>query len=78
MPQSLLATMMRIGSSCLGRDDHTRQVAKSPSADPASPPWTMVIPVQPFFRCAIAVPIAMEYWTSIGLEIGHMFQSRTA
>ncbi len=55
-----------------------RQVAKSPSAEPASPPWTMVMPVQPALRCAIAVPIATEYCTSMGLEIGHMFHSRTA
>ena len=76
IPQPLLATMMRIGSSCPGRDDQIRQDAKSASAEPASPPWTMVIPVQPGFLWAMAVPGAIENCTSIGLETGHIFHSR--
>ena len=73
MPYWLFVTRMRIGSSCPLRELHTRQVAKSPSAVPASPPVTMVMPFEPVARCAIAVPGAIEYWTSIGDDTGATF-----
>src|SRR5713226_4492323 len=76
MPHLLLVTTMRIGSGLAGRDDHTRQVEKSPSAVPASPPVTMVIPRPPARFWAMAVPGAIEYCTSMGLETGTTFHSR--
>ena len=76
MPHLLLVTTINIGSGLAGRDAHTRQVAKSPSAVPASPPVTMVIPRPPARFWAMAVPGAIEYCTSIGLETGTTFQSR--
>jgi hypothetical protein len=76
MPQPLLVTSIRIGSSALGRLDQTRQVAKSPSAVPASPPWTMVMPWLLARFWAIAVPGAMENWTSMGEVMGTTFQAR--
>ena len=76
MPHWLLVTMIRIGSSLPGRELHTRQVAKSPSAVPASPPVTMVMPSPPWRFCASAVPGAIAYCTSIGLVTGTMFHFR--
>ena len=69
-------TQIKIGSSLPGRVDHTRQLAKSPSAVPASPPVTIVIPSPPKRFCAIAVPGAIAYWTSIGELTGVTFHSR--
>ena len=58
---------INIGSSKPGRAAQMRQLAKSPSAVPASPPCTIVIPspgppseTRARF-CAIAVPMAIEY-----------------
>ncbi len=76
MPYWLLVTMIRIGSSLPGRELQMRHEAKSPSAVPASPPWTMVIPRPPARFCAIAVPGAIANWTSIGDEIGTTFHFR--
>src|SRR5204862_201522 len=66
MPQWLLATIISTGSGFSGRELHTRQVGKSPSAVPASPPWTTVIPLAPARLLAMAVPGAMENCTSMG------------
>ena len=66
MPHWLLVTMISTGSSLPGRVLQTRQVAKSPSAVPASPPVTMVMPSPPWRFCASAVPGAIAYCTSIG------------
>ena len=60
-----------------GVELQTRHVAKSPSAVPASPPWTMVIPCPPARLLARAVPGAMEYCTSMGELTGTTFQRRT-
>src|SRR5437773_5346986 len=76
MPHLLLVTTINIGSGLAGRDAHTRQVAKSPSAVPASPPVTMVIPRPPARFWAMAVPGAIEYCTSIGDDTGTTFHSR--
>ncbi len=75
IPHWLWVTMMRMGNSCPGRLLHTRQLAKSPSAVPASPPVTMVMPSPPKRFCAIAVPGAMTYWTSMGELTGATFQA---
>src|SRR6202023_1938233 len=75
MPHLLLVTIIRIGSGLAGRDDQIRQVEKSPSAVPASPPVTMVMPRPPARLFAMAVPGAIEYCTSIGLETGTTFHS---
>jgi hypothetical protein len=74
----IVVTMIRTGSSWPGRVDQIMQDAKSPSAVPASPPVTMVMPSPPtrFWTCA--VPGAMTYWISITELIGTMFQSRLA
>ena len=50
-----------------------RHVSKSPSAAPASPPITTVIPSPPCRFCTSAVPGAIEYWTSMTLETGSTF-----
>src|SRR2546430_16528618 len=76
MPHLLLVTIISTGSWLAGRDDHTRQVEKSPSAVPASPPVTMVIPRPPARLLAIAVPGAIEHCTSMGLETGTTFHYR--
>ena len=76
IPHLLLVTIISTGSGLAGRDDHTRQVEKSPSAVPASPPVTMVIPRPPARLLAIAVPGAIEYCTSMGLETGTTFHCR--
>src|SRR5438128_9110125 len=76
IPHLLLVTMMRMGSGLAGRDDHTRQLAKSPSAVPASPPVTMVMPRPPARFWAIPVPMHIEYCTSITELIGQTFHSR--
>src|SRR3954447_2969577 len=76
MPHLLLVTTISTGNGFAGREDQTRQVEKSPSAVPASPPVTMVMPRPPARLLAIAVPGATEYWTSIGLETGTTFHSR--
>src|SRR2546423_6008833 len=76
MPHLLLVTTISIGSAFAGREDQIRQLAKSPSAVPASPPVTRVIPRPPTRFCAIAVPGAIEYCTSIGLDTGTTFHSR--
>src|SRR5437868_6854523 len=76
IPHLLLVTMMRTGSGFAGRDDQTRQVAKSPSAVPASPPVTMVIPRPPARFCAIPVPMHMEYCGSMTELTGTTFHSR--
>ena len=76
MPHLLLVTMMRMGSGLAGRLLHTRHEAKSPSAVPASPPVTMVMPSPPWRFWAMAVPGAMEYCTSMGEDTGVMFHSR--
>ncbi len=78
MPQWLLVTMINTGSGFAGREDQTRQVEKSPSWVPASPPVTTVIPRPPARLFAIAVPGAIEYCTSMGLEIGTTFHLRIA
>src|SRR5436305_13906301 len=70
IPHLLLVTTISSGSGLAGRDGQIRQVGKSPSAVPASPPVTMVIPRRPARCCAIAVPGALEYCTAIGLESG--------
>ena len=78
MPYRLFVTIMRSGSSLPLRELQTRQVAKSPSAVPASPPCTIVMPFAPCPRAArSAVPIAIEYWTSIGELTGTTFHLRT-
>src|ERR1700682_2230381 len=76
MPHLLLVTQMSTGSGLAGRDDQMRQVEKSPSAVPASPPGTMVMARPPARFCALAVPGAIEYCTSMGLDTGAMFHSR--
>jgi hypothetical protein len=77
MPYRLLVTIMSSGSSWPLRELHTSAVAKSPSAVPASPPWTIVMPFAPVpARCARAVPIAIENCTSIGELTGATFHSR--
>ncbi len=76
MPHWLLVTSMRQGSSAPGREHHTRHVAKSPSAVPASPPCTMVMPLPPARLLAMAVPGAMENWTSMGELTGTTFHLR--
>src|SRR5260370_15990856 len=78
IPDWLLVTMIRIGNSFAGRELQTRQLAKSPSAVPASPPVTIVIPSPPWRFWAIAVPGAIEYCTSIGELTGTTFQRLTA
>src|SRR5216684_3748360 len=75
MPHLLLVTQMRTGSGLAGRDDQIRQLAKSPSAVPASPPVTTVMPRPPARFCAIAVPIAIEYCGSMGEVTGATFHS---
>ena len=81
MPYLLFVTIMRMGSSCPLRELHTRHVAKSPSAVPASPPCTMVMPLPAprlaWLACACAVPIAIEYCTSMGELTGATFHLRT-
>ena len=47
MPQPLFMTIISTGNSLPGRVLQTMQEAKSPSAVPASPPATMVIPSPP-------------------------------
>ena len=77
MPHWLLVTMISSGSALPGRELQTRQVAKSPSAVPASPPCTIVMPVAPArLLRARAVPGAIEYWTSIGELTGTTFHLR--
>ena len=76
MPHRLLVTIISIGSSQPRRDDQISAVAKSPSAVPASPPCTIVMPLPPS-RCARAVPIAIENWISIGDVTGTRFHLRT-
>src|SRR6266404_4982053 len=76
MPHLLLVTTISTGSGLAGREDQIRQVEKSPSAVPASPPVTMVIPRPPARLLAMAVPGATEYCTSMGLETGTTFHSR--
>src|SRR2546430_16438503 len=66
MPHLLLATMMSIGSGFAGREDQMRQLPKSPSAVPASPPVTTVIPRPPARFCWMAGPMAVEYGGSWG------------
>src|SRR5260370_17312088 len=73
IPHWLLATMIKIGNSFPGRELHTRQLAKSPSAVPASPPVTIVMPSPPWRFWAIAVPGAIENCTSIGELTGPTF-----
>src|SRR5438046_9466834 len=67
--------MINTGSGLAGRDDQIRQVEKSPSAVPASPPVTMVMPRPPARLFAMAGPGAIEYCTSMGLETGTTFHS---
>jgi hypothetical protein len=74
MPQALFMTVMSTGSSCPGRLLQMRQVAKSPSAVPASPPTTMVTPSPPCRFCTRAVPGAMAYWISMTELTGTTFQ----
>src|SRR5438067_11109542 len=76
MPHLLLVTTISTGSGLAGRDDQTRQVAKSPSALPASPPVTMVLSRTAAGLCAIAVPHAIGYCASTGVENGTTFHSR--
>src|SRR5436305_15248371 len=76
MPHLLLVTIIKRGNGLAGRDDQMRQVEKSPSAVPASPPVTMVIPRPPARFCASAVPGAIEYCTSMGELTGTTFHSR--
>ena len=76
IPHLLLVTTISTGSGLAGRDDQIRQVEKSPSAVPASPPVTMVMPRPPARLLAMAVPGAIEYCTSMGLETGTTFHSR--
>lgn len=47
IPYWLFVTIMRHGTSLPGREHQMRHVAKSPSAVPASPPCTIVIPRPP-------------------------------
>jgi hypothetical protein len=75
MPQPLLVTIMSRGSSMPGRVLQMRHVAKSPSAEPASPPCTIVMPLLLARFCASAVPGAIENCTSMGDEIGTTFQA---
>ena len=76
MPHLLLVTTISIGSGFAGREDQIRQLAKSPSAVPASPPVTTVIPRPPARFCAIAVPMPIAYWASIVEVIGTTFHSK--
>src|SRR6266436_6429378 len=75
IPHLLLVTMMSIGSGSAGREDQMRQLAKSPSAVPASPPVTTVIPRPPARFCAIAVPMPIAYCASIVEVTGTTFHS---
>src|SRR6267378_3039694 len=75
MPPLLVVATIRMGSGLAGRDDQIRQVEKSPSAVPASPPVTTVMPRPPARLFAMAVPGAIEYCTSIGLDTGTTFHS---
>ena len=78
MPHRLFVTIISSGSSLPLRELHTSAVAKSPSAVPASPPCTIVMPFAPVpLRCARAVPIAIENCTSIGDVTGTTFHLRT-
>jgi hypothetical protein len=70
-----LVTIIKTGSGFAGRDDQIKQVEKSPSAVPASPPVTIVIPRPPARFWASAVPGAIEYCTSIGELTGTTFHS---
>src|SRR2546421_6856102 len=76
MPHLLFVTTIRIGSGLAGLDDQIRQEAKSPSAVPASPPVTMVIPRPPARFCAMPVPMQIEYCGSITELTGTTFHSR--
>ena len=76
MPQLLFWMTISTGNSWPGRVDQTRQEAKSPSAVPASPPVTMVIPRPPARLCAIPVPMQIEYCGSITELTGTTFQAR--
>ena len=78
MPQPLLVTIISTGSSLPGRVLQTRHEAKSPSAVPASPPVTIVMPSPPCRFCTRAVPGAIAYCTSITEVTGTTFQSRRA
>ena len=78
IPYSLLVTMIRMGSSLPGRDDQMRHVAKSPSAAPASPPVTMVMPSPPWRLWTQAVPGACAYCVSMVLVTGQTFHARMA
>ena len=49
IPQRLFCTVINIGSSWPGREAQIKQLAKSPSAVPASPPVTIEIPFALFF-----------------------------
>jgi hypothetical protein len=75
MPQRLLVTIMSTGSSRPGWVDQFRHVSKSPSAVPASPPITTVMPSPPCRFCIRAVPGAIENCTSITLVTGSTFHS---
>ena len=60
------------------REAHTSALAKSPSAVPASPPCTIVMPLAPVsLRCARAVPSAIGNWIAIGEVTGATFHLRT-
>ena len=62
-----------------GRVLQIRQEAKSPSAVPASPPVTIVMPSPPGTRfCISAVPGAIAYCTSMTEVTGMTFHSRLA
>src|SRR5438128_5688106 len=75
MPQPLFMTIIRMGSLLLGRVDQTRHEEKSPSAVPASPPTTMVMPSPPSRFCTMAVPGALTHWMPIHELTGTTFHS---
>src|SRR5207249_11868563 len=76
IPHLLLVTTISTGSGLAGRDDQIREVEKSASAVPASPPVAMVMPRPPAGLLAVAVPGAIEYGTWMGLGVGTTFHSR--